>query len=429
MPPRTSTHSRPRIVIVGGNFAGLTAARHLDRRHAVTVIDRSPSFEWLPNIHELLSGVKRPADLRLPLRRLVTRAGHRFVRAEVTGIDARAGRLATADGREFAFDACIVAVGGVNDTFGVKGADRHAMPFKSVDDCAAIGRRLAPLIRQSGERSVVIVGGGLEGVEALGEILRRRGARDSLHVCVVESGPRLLSDAPPALDAAVRARSAACGVRVCTGSPVTAVTRTQVRLRSGERLRSDLTIWTVGVTASPLLRDSGLVGKSGSWAPVTPALQSKRFENLFVIGDAAALPRPLPKQAYFAMQMGECAADNARRWLAGRAPARLPAGAEADARHVRRSRHVPRARPVGDRLAGARCGQGGGVPGHHGADRSAAGSIGRAGPEGPAARYCEETGAAGAGFAAALVMRRGRCSRPRTSGASTTKPSSDSRLP
>lgn len=319
MPPRTSTHSRPRIVIVGGNFAGLTAARHLDRRLAVTVIDRSPSFEWLPNIHELLSGVKRPADLRLPLRRLVTRAGHRFVRAEVTGIDARAGRLATADGREFAFDACIVAVGGVNDTFGVKGADRHAMPFKSVDDCAAIGRRLAPLIRQSGERSVVIVGGGLEGVEALGEILRRRGARDSLHVCVVESGPRLLSDAPPALDAAVRARSAACGVRVCTGSPVTAVTRKQVRLRSGERLRSDLTIWTVGVTASPLLRDSGLVGKSGSWAPVTRALQSKRFENVFVIGDAAALPRPLPKQAYFAMQMGECAADNARRWLAGRA--------------------------------------------------------------------------------------------------------------
>ena len=319
MPPRTSTHSRPRIVIVGGNFAGLTAARHLDRRHAVTVIDRSPSFEWLPNIHELLSGVKRPADLRLPLRRLVTRAGHRFVRAEVTGIDARAGQLATADGREFAFDACIVAVGGVNDTFGVKGADRYAMPFKSVDDCAAIGRRLASLIRQSGERSVVIVGGGLEGVEALGEILRRPGARESLRVCVVESGPRLLSGAPPALDAAVRARSAACGVRVCTGSPVTAVTRTQVRLRSGERLHSDLTIWTGGVTASPLLRESGLAGKSGSWVPVTLALQSKRFENLFVIGDAAALPRPLPKQAYFAMQMGECAADNARRWLAGRA--------------------------------------------------------------------------------------------------------------
>jgi len=311
--------ARPRIVIVGGNFAGLTAARQLDRRHAVTVIDRSPSFEWLPNIHELLSGVKRPVDLRLPLRRLVTRAGHRFVRGEVAEIDARAGRLATVEGREFGFDACIVAVGGVNDTFGVKGADRHSMPFKSVADCAAIGRRLAALARRPGGRSVVIVGGGLEGIEALGEILRRFGRGGLLQLCVVEAGARLLAGAPAELDAAVRARSAAYGVRFCTRSPVTAVTGKHVQLRSGERLRSDLTIWTGGVTASPLLRESGLTGKSGRWAPVTPALQSKRFENLFVAGDAAELPSPLPKQAYFAMQMGACAADNARRWLGGRA--------------------------------------------------------------------------------------------------------------
>jgi len=145
---------------VGAGFAGLAAARCLDRRHTVTVIDRSVSFEWLPNIHELLSGAKRPADLRLPTRRLVTRAGHRHVR--------------------------IVAVGGVNDTYGVRGADRRAMPFKSVADCAAIGRRLAALARQREERSVVIVGGGLEGIEALGEILRRFRARGSLRVSVVE---------------------------------------------------------------------------------------------------------------------------------------------------------------------------------------------------------------------------------------------------
>lgn len=310
--------SRPRIVIVGGNFAGLTAARQLDRRHAVTVIDRSPSFEWLPNIHELLSGVKRPVDLRLPLRRLVTRAGHRFVRAEVAGIDAREGRLSTVEGREFRFDACILAVGGVNDTFGVKGADRHPMPFKSVADCAAIGRRLAALARRPGEQSVVIVGGGLEGIEALGEILRRFGRGGRLRLSVVEAGPRLLAGAPSALDAAVRARSATHGVRFCTGSPVTAVSAKHVQLRSGERLRSDLTIWTGGVTAPPLLHESGLSAKSGRWAPVTLALQSKRFDNLFVAGDAAALPSPLPKQAYFAMQMGARAADNARRWLDGR---------------------------------------------------------------------------------------------------------------
>lgn len=318
MPGRMAPQSRPHIVIVGAGFAGLSAARHLDRRHAVTVIDRSSSFEWLPNIHELLSGVKRPADLRLPLRRLVARAGHRFVQAEVTHVDGRAGRLSTADGREMTFDACIVAVGGVNDTHGVRGADRHAMPFKSVADCAAIGRALAALARQRAQQSVVIVGGGLEGVEALGEILRGFRSRGSLHISVVESGPRLLPGTPAALDAAVRAHAAPLGVRFCTGSRVTAVTRTRVALSSGERLRSDLTIWTGGVKAAPLLRESGLVGRGGSWAAVTPALQSRRFGKVFVVGDAAELPTPLSRQAYYAMQMGRCAAANVVRSLAGR---------------------------------------------------------------------------------------------------------------
>lgn len=310
--------SRPKVAIVGANFAGLTAAQHLGREYAVTVIDRSPWFEWLPNIHELLSGVKRPADLRLPRSRLVSRAGHRFVRATVTAIDARAGRLTTSGGRQFDFDVCIVAVGAVNDTFGIKGADRHAMPFKSVDDCAAIGRSLATLARRPGKHSVVIVGGGLEGIEALGEILRRHRHREGLSIRVIEAGPRLLPGTPLALDAAVRARCAEYGVHVHTRSPVIAVTAKRVQLSSGERLRSDLTIWTGGGMAPPLLRESGLVDKPRQWAPVTAALQSKRFENLFVIGDAAALPHPLGKQAYYAMQMGECAAGNAGRALAGR---------------------------------------------------------------------------------------------------------------
>lgn len=310
--------SLPRVVIVGANFAGLAAARQFGRGYAVTVIDRAPWFEWLPNIHELLSGMKRPADLRLPRARLVRSAGHRFVRATVVAIDAAAGSVVTTSGRRVAFDACIVAVGGTHDTGGVRGADRYALPFKSVADCAAIGRRLAALARQSGPRSIVIVGGGLEGIEALGEILRRYRRRAGFKVTVVEAGPRLLPGTPPALDSAVRARCAGYDVRFVTRTPVTAVTRRGVRLSSGEVLRSDLTIWTGGVTAPPLLHDSGLAPDARRWAPVHRSLRSRRHENVFVAGDAAALPRPLAKQAYFALQMGECAADNVRRLLAGR---------------------------------------------------------------------------------------------------------------
>jgi len=318
MRPARLPASRPRIAIVGANFAGLGAARQFDREYAVTVFDRSAAFEWLPNIHELISGVKRPADLRLPRRRLVAQAGHRFVRADVTAIDAAMGHLTTSAGRQFPFDVCIVAVGGVNETFGVRGAERYALPFKSVDDCAAIGRKLAAIARTPGRRSVVIVGGGLEGIEALGEILRRYRNRAGLGITVVEAGARLLPGMPARLEATVRAHCEGRNVRILTSSPVTSVTSTRVRLRSGETVRSDLTLWTVGVTAPPLLLESGLTTKPRQWAPVTRALRSKRFDNVFVIGDAAALPRPLAKQAYHALQMGACAAENAKRALAGR---------------------------------------------------------------------------------------------------------------
>jgi NADH dehydrogenase len=305
-------------VIVGANFGGLAAAQHLDDRYDVTVIDRSPWFEWLPNIHELLSGVKRRADLRLPRARLVKRAGHRFVRAEVVRIDAPAAVVVTSKDRRFPFDACIVAVGGVDETFGVPGADRYALPFKSVDDCAEIGRRLEALAQRRGRWSVVIVGGGFEGIEALGEILRRYRRCPGLTINLVEAGPRLMPGSPPSIDRAVRRHSARHSVRFLTGTRVTKVTPTRVHIDAGKPLRSDLTIWTGGVQAPPLLHTSGLADRAGQWAPVTKALRSKRHENVFVIGDAAGLPHPLGKQAYYALQMGMCAAGNVERALAGR---------------------------------------------------------------------------------------------------------------
>jgi NADH dehydrogenase len=296
----------------------MAAAQKLDRRFDVTVIDRSPWFEWIPNVHELLSGNKRPRDLRLPRSRLLQRAGHRFVRAEVTRIDAVAGRVETTRDRRIPFDACIVAVGGIDTTAGVPGVERHALPFKSVDDCVAIGRRLEALARGSRSRHVVIIGGGLEGIEALGEILRRYRRSPSLQVHVVEGGPRLLPEASAAIDKAVRAHCADLAVRFHTGARAIAVTAKTVRIENGVTLRSDLTIWTGGVTAPPLLLASGLADRAGQWAPVNRALQSRRHRNVFVAGNAAGLPRPLAKQAFYALQMGEHAAVNVRRHLAGR---------------------------------------------------------------------------------------------------------------
>ena len=307
---------RKRVVILGGGFAGLAAALELRaERHEVTLVDRGRWFEFLPNIHELLSGVTSPELLRLPLERNVSRAGHRFVRDTVTAIDPEARRVTLRRRAALPYDALIVAFGGVDATRGVPGVEEHAFPFKSVEQCDRIGRRLTRLAARRKPARVVIVGGGLEGVEALGEILRRH--RDSgLHVTVVEARDRLLPETPPALDRHIRALCEPYRVAFAMEAPVERIGPAAVTLAGGRSLPSDCTIWTGGPAPPALLAESGLAPR-GAWAPVDLSLQSKGHPEVFVVGDAAELPTPLSKQGYHALDMGVCAARNAARLLAG----------------------------------------------------------------------------------------------------------------
>jgi len=309
---------RPRIAIVGANFAGLKAAQMLPRRYDVTVIDQSPWFEWLPNIHEIISGVKRPSDLRLPRRRVVAAAGHRFLRAKVVAIDPSAGHLHLAGGGKIFFEACIVAVGGVHDNSGVPGAERFALPFKGIEQCAVIGRKLRRLARGRAPLSIVIIGGGLEGIEALGEIVRRYRQRRDLSIVVVDKAKRLLPGAPAGLDRMIRRDCEGLPVRFALGSPVAEVREKSIRLNSGDTLPFDICIWSGGAAPPPLLYQSGLAEARKKWAKAQSTLQSARFDNVLLAGDAAELSPSLSKQAFYALQMGDHAADNVERLLSGK---------------------------------------------------------------------------------------------------------------
>ena len=143
MARRNEEEDRDHVVILGGGFSGLSAAQNLlADRFRVTLIDQRASFEFLPNIHELLSGVKTPELLRLPLDRILRRAGHTFVRDTVTKIDSTAREIETKRRRQpIKYDALVLALGGVDATRGVPGVVEHAMPFKSAKDCDRIGRR------------------------------------------------------------------------------------------------------------------------------------------------------------------------------------------------------------------------------------------------------------------------------------------------
>ncbi len=309
---------RPRVLVLGGGFAGLSCALALPpSRFSVTLVDRSPAFEFLPAIHELVSGLKTPAALRLPLKPVLAREGHRFRRGEVTGIDTAARCVQLARG-SLRYDILVVALGAADADFGVSGVREHAIPFKSVAQCAAIGKRLRGLLREPRPGRVTIVGGGLEGVECLGEVLRARGDRE-LPVTLVEAGPRLLPAAPGPVGRHLAAHCEAAGVELLCCEAVERVTAKTVKLAGGRRLRSALTIWTGGPAPRPLLAESGLAAP-GRWAAVADNLRLEGADDVFIAGDSGELPRPLARQAYHALAMGRHCAREIERAERGRAP-------------------------------------------------------------------------------------------------------------
>lgn len=309
---------RKRIVIVGANFAGLAAATKLSTDYAVTVVDPTRHFEWIPNIHELVSGVKAGKDLRLDRARIVSRAGHRFVQDRAIQVDTGRHVVVTDGGRELGFDACIVAVGASANTFGIPGASSNTYPFHGVADCEAIGYDLRKLQREKQPLRLVIVGAGISGIEALGEVLRRYGDNPTLSVDVVEAGARLLPGLPAKLDADIRKLCQPFPVVFHTGASIARAAPKSVLLDNGVRIPSSLTLWTAGLAPPALLRASGLARGGDVWAPVSRNLQSAYCDQVFVAGDALALPKPLAKQVFHALDMGHSAASNVQRYLQGR---------------------------------------------------------------------------------------------------------------
>jgi NADH dehydrogenase FAD-containing subunit len=308
---------KPRVVILGGGFAGLAAANQLGHAYEVTLVDRGADFEYLPNLHELVSRYKKPGSLRLDRGRLVAHRGHTFRQSEVVEIDPVQRQVRTGDGGALAYDALVVAMGTAVSSRGVPGAAEHAMPLRSIANGVEIGARLRQLVDDGSPQAVTVVGGGFTGVESLGEILRRYRQHRSLAIRLIEPGPRLLARQPGVVHRALREVIEECDVEILFGESVAGLEPGRIQLVSGSWLRSDLTLWTAGGGPSPLLAPAGLAAP-GEWAPARRSLQSCAYDDIFIAGDSAGLRRRVAKQSYQATAMGRRAAKNVARLLAGR---------------------------------------------------------------------------------------------------------------
>lgn len=333
----------PHVVIVGGGFAGLNAARRLAPCNVrVTLIDRRNHHLFQPLLYQVASAALSPADIAVPLRSILRDAPRvRVLLAEAQSVDV-AGRRVILDAGALTYDALIVAAGAGHSYFGHDEWERFAPGLKTLEDAVEIRRRLL-LAFEAAERSeddterralltFVVVGGGPTGVELAGafaEIARYSIARDfrsidptQARVILLEGGPRLLAAFPPDLADAATRSLARLGVEVRTGAQVTQITPDAVWVGS-EQIRSRAVVWAAGVAGAALGRSLGVPTDRAGRVPVEPDLSLRGHGEIFVVGDLAAFPLPgggfLPGLAPVAIQQGRVAADNAWRRLRGEA--------------------------------------------------------------------------------------------------------------
>lgn len=306
-----------KVVIIGGGFAGTVAARALPKKHHVELIDPGLDFEWIPNLHEILSGTKKPSALRIPRRRLLAEKRQRHVAARAVELDPAKRHVVTDRGETLSYDYLLLACG--PGPRWVPGAAEHALRLRSVDEAVTIRKRLKALAQGGQPSTITVVGGGFSGVEALGEMLREHGDERHLSFRIIEPGERLLESQPRKLGERLEKLAKKQDVDVVLGERVSAVEASALHLGSGQTLPSALTIWTAGAELPSFLRRSGITATDHPAIPVDAALRVIGQDRIFVAGDLADHPDHPKRQATSAIAMGKRAGKNIGRAAQDRA--------------------------------------------------------------------------------------------------------------
>jgi NADH dehydrogenase len=341
---KTNSDRAPHVVIVGGGFAGLKAARPLAKAgFRVTLVDRRNHHVFQPLLYQVATAVLNPSDIAAPIRRIVHGKNVTVLLGEVTRIDLDRKRVHLGDG-DIKYDYLVVATGSTHSYFGHDDWAAFAPGLKSIEDALEIRKRVlfayeAAERESSPERrkewlTFVVVGGGPTGVElagALAEISRLSKAKDfhnfdprDCKVILIEGVARLLTAYPESLSIKAKASLEHLGVDVRTETRVTEVTESGVRA-GGEWIAARTVLWGAGVSASPLGKTLGTPLDRAGRVRVTPELTVPDHADAYVVGDLAMLEQdgaPIPGVAPAAMQQGAHAAKNILR--AARGEALLP---------------------------------------------------------------------------------------------------------
>jgi NADH:ubiquinone reductase (H+-translocating) len=325
--------TRPHVVVVGGGFGGLNAAKALSKVAVdVTLVDANNFHLFQPLLYQVAIAGLDPDDIAYPTRGIVRRLQNvSFRMARVTGIGLETRRVLLDNGDDLHYDRLVIAAGAVTNTFGVPGADTHALGMKSLRDADAIRERIlrsyerAEADLASGRAllpsalAVAIVGGGPTGVELAGgiqELITHVLHRDMPNlptgmsrVTLIEATDRVLGTFASSLSKNAERALRRHGVELELGTGVAAIDTDGVQLADGRRIDAGTVVWAAGVKAGPLAAASKLPLGRGGRIVVDGHLRVRDHPEVFAVGDIAASLAPdgtsiLPQVAQVAIQGG-----------------------------------------------------------------------------------------------------------------------------
>jgi NADH dehydrogenase len=331
------------VVIVGGGFGGIEAAKSLRYAPAdVTLIDRSNHFVFQPLLYQVATGALAPSDIAVPIRWALRSVRNVTVLAEnVASINKDRRSVELSNGLTIPYDYLILAAGSRHAYFGHDEYETYAPGLKTIEDALEVRNRFlaafekAEAATSEAERvehlTMVIVGGGPTGVELAGimvSIARKALSRDfrridpaSARIILVEAGPRLVPAFKEHLSAHALADLQALGVEVRLNTPVTNITDSSVHL-GDERIATRTVFWAAGNRGSSLSRAFPDCVDKGSHVKVSDDLSLPGHPEIFVVGDQAAMSdphgKPVPRVAQGAIQMGKRAGRNIYNELLGK---------------------------------------------------------------------------------------------------------------
>jgi len=349
--PDAPPTARHRVLVVGGGFAGLYAAKGLSRddRIDLTLVDRRNFHLFQPLLYQVATGALSPGEIAQPLRSIFRKHKNTTVLlGQAVGVDVDAHQVLMSDGGPIDYDTLIVASGAHFAYFGHDDWAKAAPGLKSLDDALEIRRRIL-IAFEAAERehdperrrewmTFVIVGGGPTGVElagAVGEIANDTLKRDfrsidpsQARIILVEAMDRILLTYPPDRSASARKQLERLGVEVRTDTRVVHIDDSSVRVMIGDREETWPTrtaLWAAGVQVSSFVaavaKATGAAQDRAGRILVEPDLTIPGHPEIFVVGDAAVEPwrpdRPTPGVAQGAIQGGSHAARQVRRRLRG----------------------------------------------------------------------------------------------------------------